>query len=165
MATTPTFGGTNGVPELDVGQAGSTRRSQGQVAYYPRVIQTPPDVAEVQHSFPQQNISFMDRLGWRGEIVQWTGRCHIKDATEYAALRSVLSLYRTGSTIDSSTGVHGAVNVTYLKPTILKDNYGKAMGAAVLMQGYQFEGMTDRLSAPVGYLYGVYLTIVFKILG
>ncbi len=161
----PQFGGTNGVAELDVGQKGSTRRSSGLVHYAANVILHEPQVDEVLHGVPQQNVAFQDRLGWRGDMVTWTGGCRIKNSTEFANLRSVLSQYRTGSTVNSSDGTRGSPDKTFFKPTFMADFFGEALGSKAIMTGYRFDGRVSRISGSAAYSLWVNLTIVFRILG
>ena len=72
MAVLPNFGGTNGVAVLNVGQSGSGRRP-AKIWYTANVILHEPQVDEVLHGVAQQNVAVQDRLGWRGEVVTWTG--------------------------------------------------------------------------------------------
>lgn len=168
MASTPQFGGTNGVVEINLGQPGSGRytASPNKLAWFrAKVLQRPPEIMAVQHGVPQQPIAFTDLLGWRGQVVSWDGSVVVKDATEIAGLLSELSLFSSGSTINATTGVRSAPDVSYLASTILKDAYGKAMGSKAVMTGYQLRDNWKRVSGSSQWLYLNHLSVVFRILG
>lgn len=164
MAATPLFGGTNGVPELDAGQRGSAREAAGTVEWTASTREGPPEVREVLAALPEQNQAFQTTLGWSGQRVTWTGSIRFKNAAELGDFRSVLNLYRFGQTLDRTTGLSGAVNVTYLKPTILKDSFGNFLGTKWKMVDWQF-GDKMRGSSRSGFLYSNNLTIVFRKFG
>lgn len=165
MANTPQFGGTNGVPELNIGQAGSARLSSSLVRFRAHVLRQEPEVAEVVHGTPQQNAAFYDRLGWRGGMATWYGTVVIKNTDELHDLVSELHKFRTGSTIDQTSGVHSAPDKTYLQPTILKDVYGLALASKAILVGYRFGENFHVVSGVAGYVYGNSLEVVFRILG
>lgn len=167
MAGTPQFGGTNGVPEINLGQPGTTRYTDDpkKAHYRVNVHRRPPEVAQVQHGLPQQNVAFVDQLGWRGEIVTWVGSIVVKDSTQLGLLVSELSLFLTGCSVDASTGVRTQVDTSYLAGTVLKDAYGIAMASKAIMAGYQFHDNWQVVSGSSQWAYLNHLTCVFRILG
>lgn len=165
MAGTPLFGTTNGVTELDVGQVGSARRAAGTVSWVANTVRQAPQLTRVVHGAPGQNIVFEDNLGWRGEIVQWTGHIKFKDNTEFAAFVSLINQYLTGSGLDADTGVRSAVDLSFTKPTLLEDALGNAIGSRVVMIGQQFEG-PPLACGTSGFLYLFRnFTLIFRVLG
>ena len=164
MAATPLFGGTNSVPELDVGQAGSTWRSGGHVEFVCQVIEGLPQDRSVLQSLPQQDIAFFDRMGSLPKIVTWQGTVWVENTTYMAALRSRLTQYRTGRALDSTTGALGTFNGAYLGSSILKDAHGKALASEAALRSANFTGPWER-SGKAGFAYRNGMVIIFQVLG
>ena len=88
----------------------------------------------------------------------------MKDAAEFAALRSELSQFRTGSVINED-GTRGAPDKSFFKPTKLTDYFGEVLAANAIMVGYRFPGRVRGLSTSETYTLYVHLEIVFRVLG
>jgi hypothetical protein len=164
MASYPQFGGTNGVPELDIGQAGSARRTANKAQYAVQVLRRPPAVRSVVHQVPQQHVRYRDLLGWSGESVTWQGSVRVKDTTEIAALANELYRFRTGFTRNATTGVPSPTDLSVLAPTLLTDAFGIALGEQAVLDGYQFGENFRRITGDAGWLYWNTLTVVFEVL-
>ena len=165
MAAAPTFGGTNGVPELDIGQPGSVRYLAKKMSYTAKVLRRPPNKNTIVHSFPEQICSYENRLGWSGETCTWEGNIRVENTTEIGNLISELTRFDSGFTVDATTGVHSLASLTLQAPTILKDAYGIAMGSRCVMEGFQFGRNFHRILNNPDYLYGNTLRVVFRIMG
>jgi len=161
MAATPFFGGTNSVPELDAGQKGSARHTS-KVQWVANVTEGPPEFRDVIAAMVEQNQIFASRLGWSGQIFTWSGPAVFENDTEVAALRSVLNQYRTGSTIDPTTGVMSAPNVAYLKGSILKDSFGKALASRAIVVDWRFGPRWRVPTGRTGFTRWNTITIVFR---
>jgi len=163
MATLPQYGGTNGVPELDIGQPGSSRYTDSKVLYTVGVILGPPEMRQTVHELPEQNKVYMGQLGAAGSLVTWDGTIKIKDNTELGALMSELHRFLTGSTLNTVTGVVGAPNTGLTKPTLLKDGRGLALSATGRMLDYRFTERIRKVQT-TGWMWISRLRVVFKTL-
>jgi len=164
MANKPQFGGTNGVSELDVGQEGSTRRSSSKAWATLKVVMGPPQTRDVKHALPQQTATYVERMGWAGQAVTWTGFVKLKDKDELAALISHLSQYRTGQTINATTGARSAVDVGKMAPTKLADILGVVLSDNAVMTNVRFGELRKLTSGSSPYTIGMDMTIAFGIL-
>ena len=162
MPYTPQFGGTNEVVELDVGQLGSPRRASGELFYYPRVSEGRPETRDVMSPLPQQPITFVEQMGFSGQVITWRGTCKIKDAAALGVLRSLLSEYRTGQGIAGLTGLRGPVDPAKRAATKLTDFYGNALADSAIMVDYAF-GVMDKPDT-AGFDIITELTLTFRVL-
>jgi len=96
MAAVPKFGGTNGVPELDIGQTGSTRRAGNTHKATVQVLVESPDATKIDTELPQEHVVFEDNLGQAGQQVVW--RCILRASSQanFNILLGELAAYKTG---------------------------------------------------------------------
>ena len=162
MASTPKFGGSNGVPELNLGQPGSARATAGTAQYTVRVLVGTPENPRSENALPQQAVVYTQAMGFAGQTVRWRGWLKVKDVNELSAIRLELNELRTGQTIDAN-GVRSAVATTKMKATKMVDPLGVAITDKATLKDVQF-GETKRLTSGA-YSHGMDLTVVFRVLG
>lgn len=165
MATAPLFGGTNGVSVLDLGQPGGAKRTAEEVYYNPREQMVQPQVDNVLQKFPQQSITLIERMGYSGQLISWTGYIKFKDASELGDVISDLNLYLSGQSVNKTTGIRSTVDTDTLKATKLVNSVGTVLSAYAVMMGWQFRGERITLAAsstPYTLAYRA-LEVVFRI--
>lgn len=136
MAYTPQFGGTNGVPELDIGQEGSPRRGAGTAMAVVQVTPRGTEARTVETPLPQQNRVFGDVLGFADKPVIW--RCSIRTTTAalMATILNEIAAYRTGQLYTAGVG-HGAFDETRIRPTRLRDNWDNVLSDDSVLKDYE----------------------------
>lgn len=160
---TPQYGGTGGVPELDVGQPGSARDGAGTARYVVRVLEQPDRATVVNQPVVQQNVSFEDNLGFSAGRVIWEGSLKVDSDARLGAIESELNRYLHGSArVD---GVLGPPNPAYLKPTRLTNALGRVLSESARLEGWTFQGPVQKLHNAGTFNYLVPLRVVFKMLG
>lgn len=162
MPYSPQFGGTNGVTELDIGQAGSPTLAAGNLSYAANVRVGRASQPRVINAIPKQEITFVEDLGWQGQIVTWSGLMRIKDLARWQSLYSNLNFYTTGSEVAS--GVRGSYEASTLAPTKLVDTLGLILSTTAIMIDYQLGGRIQRLSGDPNYTYATQLSLIFRML-
>lgn len=120
----PKFGGTNGVPVLDIGQVGGTRYGAGNARATISIMQEPEQVRTTQHELGEQNVVYTDVLGFAGSRVTWNVTLRAKDNATYLAIVRELNAYKHGSVRDAQTGSMGAPDPSRIKETQLTDYDG-----------------------------------------
>jgi hypothetical protein len=167
MAGTPRFGGTNGVTEMDIGQPGIAGGlyANNQAHFTVKVFYGAPQVREALHTLPQQDQAYMDRLGWSGEIVRWQGIIRFDTVARIHTVKSRLQQYRTGQSINSTTGVRSARDTSFLSPTILEDVYSNAHASAAVLRDFVWGGNFRASQGSATFNYINQLTVLFQVLG
>ena len=122
---TPTFGGTNGVPELDIGQTGSARRAAGTAFWVGRVIEGSDKTLSVINPLGPQNVIVRDVSGFRGRTVRWEGHLKIDSDATLGVIQSELAQRKHAS--PRSTGLLGTPNLTLLRATQLINSFGRVL--------------------------------------
>lgn len=156
----PKFGGTNGVPALDLGQPGGTRYIANQAKFTAHVITGPDEVATVEHKLPQQNVVFRDNLGYGGRRVLWRGWVNADNYARITTIQSELDSYRHGSL--RTDGVLQAADPTRMVETQLTDADGTLIAARAVIDTWRILGR--RLATPESRAM-VELEIEFRVLG
>jgi len=162
MAAQPRFGGVN-VTEMDVGQPGSTRNGAGQLHYAANVTMGPEKVPETTHEFPQQAFTVLDNLGWAGQIVTWSGDLRCDTLARYRTVRSELSEYWTGQSINATTGVRSAVDLAKMEPDKLVGSDGTVLTPRAKLINVQF-GRGFAPASPSSWAWIIPLTLTFRML-
>ncbi len=127
----PSFGGTNGVASLDIGQPGSARRT----AVPPTAIATvrtvirEPEVDQVETRFVQQNMSQVDTLGERGRVIEW--QCVIKCDTDVTRATIMAEI---GHYIVGYNKLTGAADPMQIRKTDMIDAFGRTYKGVVLRE-------------------------------
>jgi len=160
MPATPQFGGTNQVPEINLGQPGSTRA--GSTALYTLRVSLTADIdTHVDQGIPQQNVVLRDIFGFRGTRVSWRGTLKIRDNATLIAIMAELNQYEHGSL--RTSGVLGAPSTVFLRPTRLTDYDGAVLSESAVLDSWRFSG--DRLAISGGiYALATQLEVIFKVL-
>ena len=161
-AGNPKFGGSNGVPELDIGQEGGTRATEGDAKTTINVIPGPEESVEVQHALPQQNVVFTDRLGYRGATVTWECTIRAKTNVIFNAIVSELNQLRHGSGRDATTGLLTAPDPTLLRETRLTDYDAIVLNEKAVLSDWRPRG---RRMASSEWAVILRATLVFRLLG
>ncbi len=162
MATTPQFGGTNGVAELDLGQPGGSRYN-ATARYTVQVHQQPERTAVVDQKIAQQNVAFQDNLGFEQGRVLWSGTLKVTTNAVLQAIVSDLNKAKHGSARVS--GSLGPASPAAIKPTVLKDFDGTTLCNQAVLEDWSFDGPRRRLSGDALFTLLVGLRVVFKLLG
>lgn len=119
----PSYGGTNGVKLLDIGQRGGARQS-GEQAFATMGVEADQEkIAKIQQAFTQQDYVVQDLLGFRGQQVVWKGTIWGVDVPELQAIEAEIEEYKAGRYRDPSTGVV-TTDVTQILPTRLTRSDG-----------------------------------------
>jgi len=142
----PQYGGTNGVPELDIGQAGSTRRGNNTAWSTVRVIENPAEPESVVNPMPQQRANFRDLLSAGQSRVQWA--CTLKTDGN-ATRRTIISELRLY-----------ASNVVYARETRLTDTAGGIISERAVMLAPVF-GQVMKLSGSGNFTQLMELRLMF----
>lgn len=120
----PSYGGTNGVEVLDIGQRGGVR-NKGDLALATMGVNTVQEkIVTVQQGFPQQNFTAQDLLGFKGQRVLWNGTLWVIDAMELQVIESEIEQYKAGRYRDPLTG-QVTLDLGQMKPTRLTRSVGK----------------------------------------
>lgn len=114
----PKFGATPVTP-LDIGQDGGTRRTANTAFATIEVIESPDEVAQIKQGFPQQNLTAVDVMGFRGKRVVWKGMIRASTPTIMATIESEIEQYRSGRYRDPATGLVSDA-ITEIQPTLLQ---------------------------------------------
>jgi hypothetical protein len=162
MATTPQFGGTNGVAELDLGQPGGARYNVS-ARYTVQVVQQPERTAVVDQKLVQQNVAFMDNLGFELGRVLWTGTLKVNNNATLQAIVSDLNRAKHGSA--RVGGNFLPPSLQYIRPTVLKDFDGTTLCNQAVLEDWSFDGPRKRISGDALFTLLVGLRVVFKLLG
>jgi hypothetical protein len=120
----PKFGGTNGVPTLDIGQPGGTRATAGDALATISVTLEPEQVRSTTHELGEQNAVYTDVMGFGGSRVVWNVTLRTKDNATYLAVIRELNACKHGSVRSAQTGVMGAPDPSRIKETQLTDHDG-----------------------------------------
>lgn len=160
MAYTPQFGGTNGVPELDIGQEGSARRGAGTAMAVVQVTPRGTLARTVETPLPQQNVVFADVLGFEDKPTIW--RCSIRTTT--AALMNTITneiaAYLDGQLYTAGVG-RAAFNENLVKPTRLRDNHGNVLSDDATLKNFETITPIRRISGSA-FSYLMEVIITFK---
>ena len=87
----PKFGGSNGVPALDIGQPGGTRAGAGDARATIQVEVAPERDRRTEHTYAQENLVHEDRMGFAGGEIVWEVNLHTKDLATQRAIFSDLN--------------------------------------------------------------------------
>lgn len=136
MPYTPQFGGTNGVPELDIGQVGSSRRSAGTAMAVVQVTERGTQARTVENPLPQQNVVFSDELGFADKATIWRASIRTTTAALMATILNEIASYRTGQLYTAGVG-HAAFDATRIKPTRLTNNWGTVVSDHATLKDYE----------------------------
>ena len=157
MPSTPQFGGTNGVPELDAGQVGSARRAANEAYWTVRVRVGADKVASAQHALPGQARVFRSTQGRTGQTVTWEGNLKLKDGVVFEALRKELDAYRHGG-IDEP-------DPNNIKSTTLKDRDDQTLSTRAVLTDWEFTTDVRTITGDANYTRIVGLRVTFECLG
>jgi hypothetical protein len=162
MADPLTFGGTNDVTELDVGQAGKALHTAGDAEAYLNVYRGRQEQQRFKSEMPQQSQVFVDDGGFNGEFRTWEGTVKTKNRATLRTIESNLSRARSGQTIDAN-GVRSVVNRDELNETQLTDAYGQIESPKAILRDYRWGRGRTVTSGTM--TIAIPLTIEFEILG
>ncbi|MEK6798030.1 MAG: hypothetical protein AABZ12_03615 [Planctomycetota bacterium] len=163
MAATPQYGGTNGVPEVNLGQPGSARAAGNTARFTLRVLEGSDQAIRVPQAVVQQNVTFADNLGFREGEVEWAGTLRVDTPTTLDAVRNELNRYKHGSARVS--GALTAPDPTYMRPTKLTDSFGNVLSLTAQLAEWSFTTPVNKLHQGGYFLYAVGLRVRFKLLG
>ncbi len=163
MSTTPRFGGTNGVDELDLGQAGGARRSNNAAFYTMQVHEGPDRAAVVDQKIVQQNVAFEDNLGFEQARIVWSGTLKVSNDATLGAIVSDLNRAKHGSA--RLAGALAAPSPTAMKPTQLVNSFGRTLSNNAVLEDWSFDGPVKAMSGGGAFTLIVGLRVVFKLLG
>lgn len=159
MSSLPQFGGTNGVVELNAGQPGSALYVADQARYVVSVIEGADIAAVVPQGLVQQNITFEDKLGFRGSMVVWQGTLKVVSDTVRQTIYAQLNQYMHGSAMVS--GVLGAPSPGQMKPTRLVNALGSILSERATIVDWT-SGQVRSMNGSSPYILICPLRIVFK---
>lgn len=164
MASTPSFGNTNGVGDLDLGQKGSARAVAGDARYTLNVIVRPPKFLEIENRMPQQGFKTVDHVGFDGQAVRWEGWLAVKNDAVLAGILSDLSAAKTGLAI--TAGVYQPYDKSKVKATRLTNRTGRILGEKARVKDFGFPGEPRNISrAGSAMTIGLRMDVLFEIMG
>ena len=134
----PKIGGTNGVPELDLGQIGGTRNGAGDAKFSGNVLVGQDRTAKVQHPLPQQQGGFEDNLGFQAGRVRIDCMVRGKTAAIFESMRQELNERLHGSL--RVAGVLGPADPSKTKPSQLTDFDGTVLAAKAVVVSWRPSG-------------------------
>lgn len=162
MASTPLYGGTNGVTELNIGQKGSGLRASGAANFEAQVRHGKPVIPVVTSKPIQTNETIVDNLGFQGQKIIWSGVCRFAALGNYQTV--INNIYRAwqGYTRNWSSGAPSAVDRTQMNPTKLVDSHGGVITDKARLVDAQW----DRVQVLQGstWAYFTRLSITFQVL-
>lgn len=127
----PSFGGTNGVSLLDIGQPGGTRHGASEASATLRCLVGITEVAEVINELAEQNITWRDVLGSRGRPIVWKGVIRANSNATMNTIEGEIELLKSGH--DPAAATH---DPTQMYSTQLTDSWSRQY-AAVVLRDYQ----------------------------
>jgi len=163
MPATPQFGGTNGVPELDMGQPGSGRAGNNTAKYVVQVLESPSEVVRVPQKIPQQNVSFEDNMGFDSGHAVWNGTLYVTTDAVLGAIYSDLDRLKHGS--GRTAGYLGPAYPLYVRPTRLTNFHGRILSESATLDDWRTNGRVARISGNAIFNYAVGMMVSFKLLG
>lgn len=162
MADAYQFGGTNGVAKLNIGTPGSARAAANQAEYRPNVIGGRIEINRVVNELPQQGETFVDNLGFAGQMIRFAGILKVATDTVLAAIEAELSLFTTGQTI--TAGVRGQVVASRMKSTTLANGSGRVLADKAIMLEPEW-GRQRTITSSAYFTLARELSLNFRILG
>lgn len=156
----PKYGGTNGVPLLDVGQIGGVRNTAGEATFTLRGNPAPEQAIVIEHRAAQQGGLIQDNLGYAGGAMRWSGSLKVDSLDTLWEIAAELN-QRIHGQLRASNGTLGPVDPVQVRDTQLTDYDGRVLADRARIIGWQFTG--DRHTTPEGKIV-VGLNIEFRIL-
>lgn len=135
MPYTPQYGATNGAPELDIGQPGSSRRTAQTAFATVTVSLDGDDIRVAQNALPQQNVIFRDLLGFGGKPVVWKATIKCSTRTIVSTIEAELNAYLHGVKYTPGVG-YDAFDIARLKPTRLRDGFGEVISDHAILTAW-----------------------------
>lgn len=126
MPNTPQFGGTNSVPELDIGQEGSARRAAGTAQATIHCPEGNEEMRRASNALPQSNYVFWDNLGSSGRMVAWKFHLYTTTSALIQTIKHEIDYYRSGFLYTPGSGF-SAYDATRVKPTRLTNGHGNVL--------------------------------------
>jgi len=155
MPFTPSYGGTNGVEELDAGQTGTVRTAQ----YTVRVSKVADEHRRIVNRPMQQSAAFEDLLGPGAEAWIWAGMVRVNAISTLTAIVAQIQKLRDGYT--RSSGDPTSFSKAHIQPTTLKDVWGNTLTTRARLVEYTL-GDIFTLSGNATYSYIAELTLRFE---
>lgn len=159
--STPGFGGTNGVSELDIGQVGSVRRGAGTALWVGHVVEGEDNTVSVINSLGPQNVIIRGVGGFRGRRVTWSGNLKVADDAMLGTILAELAARKHGST--RTAGLLGAPNLALLRATQLTNHHGRVLSGRATLEGFT-TGRVLRITGNATLNYLTPLELVFTCL-
>lgn len=136
----PTFGGSNGVPVLDIGQLGGTRQLAGNALFTGQVIRGADEVATAEHGLPEQNVRFRENMGFAGRSVRIEGIIRAKTLAIMTAIIDEMNQRKHGSARDELTGNLATADPTLVRETQLTDSDGAQLADRAVLENWRPKG-------------------------
>ena len=149
----PQFGGTNDVPELDIGQKDSTRFVANDARWIGRVGVGPDEVAAALHRLPAQNVVYRGAMGFTGRKVTWEGSLKLKDDAILAAIEGELNAYRHGGLTTPDPALLKSTKLTNLDERVLSEN--------AVLEDWRFTGRVFPVQGDASFTMLVRMQITF----
>lgn len=157
----PQFGGTGGVPVLDLGQPGGTRHGASDAFATVHAIPGADEVATSKTELPQQNVTYEDVGGLRFGRWRWEVTLRTKDNATFVAIVRELNALRHGSLRDASTGVLLAPDPSKISSTRLTDHDGTILSEGAVLANWVARRRRSRSSE---WAVLTVLTVLFELL-
>ena len=135
----PSFGGTNGVALLDLGQGGSVRHAAGDASFTGAMIFGEEETRTAEHRQTQGVTVYRDHLGSSGARVTLSGTMRTKTAAIMRTIIAELNELTTGS-LRTPDGLPGPVDPAKFKPTRLTDFDGAVLSERVILERWRSIG-------------------------
>ena len=157
----PSFGGTNDVPLLDLGQRGGTRQTAGDALCSGQLSFGEDETRTAEHRQTQGQTVFRDHLGYSGSQVTLNGTIRAKTAAIMRAIIAELNERMTGS-LRADDGSLGAIEPGKFKPTRLTDYDSAVLSERVVLERWRSTGARAK---SVEWDAIMQVSIVFRMLG
>ncbi len=157
---TPTYGGTNSVTVLDIGQPGGTLETAGTARAVLRAFQVNSDMIQTVTRIPQQGPAFHDIQGPGHPMYRWEGTVKVAATTDMLTIMSNLERALTGHPLDAD-GSYGAFDADEIRATALKDSHDNFHATKSRILRYSL-GRWLRITSGGSYNYVSNVTIDFQ---
>ncbi len=149
---------------MDIGQPGSARLASHSAKFVLHVFESPAEVTTVPQKVPQQNLAFVDNMGFDSGAAEWRGTLFVKDEATMGAIFSDLDRFKHGSSRIS--GIMTAPLLNFIRPTRLTNLSGRILSESATVEDWRTDGRVMRINTPNSlYLYAVGLMVKFRLLG
>lgn len=127
------------MPEIDIGQSGSARRTANTARWTGQVVEGGDEVDQVFQPVPQQNVVFRDVIGFSGKLVSWRGTLAVSNSAMMRTIATELNARLHG-------GI-GTVTPGLVKETRLTNSFGDVISEKAVLEAWAFTDRTRKIGS------------------